>query len=161
MSGLLLMVVIILFVPMGAVLFNKTRCKGKLLCTILKDDKSTDTKLCRLDGGFVIYGDRAYDVYPDWVRVTRYPSGWPPMLQELVPHALYDEKDAIPLRWIQLSNRTVRSMELKSSLDENFFKKLVSESVKEGKIGFNWRKALPFVLVIAGVLGLVYMLMMR
>lgn len=156
----LVVLVMVLFVPIGVILWNKQRTKGKLLCTMVKDDKSTDTRLCRLDGGFVIYQERAYDVYPDLIRVTRFPGGWPTFLQELVPHALYDESDGIPLDWVNLGDRQIRSMELKAALDENFFRKIVHETVTEGKgFSFNWKKMVPYGLLVIGVMVLLYLVM--
>jgi len=141
--------------PVFLIMWNRQRCKGKMLCLILKKDKSLDIKLCQLWSDFVIYEDRAFDVYPDFVRIARYPMGWPAMLQELVPCALYLEEDAVPLDWIRLDQRHVRSMELKSALDENFFKKLVHETAEEMSTkSFNWRKVLPIVLLVIGLGGL-------
>jgi len=159
MSTLIVLVVIILLMPMVLILWNKKKTKGKLLCTMVKDDKSTDTRLCPLDGGFVIYKDRAYDVYPDVIRVTKYPSGWPSFLQELVPHALYDESNALPLDWINLSTDIkFRSMEVKAALDENFFKKIVQETVAQGKgLSLNMRKILPLGLGAIAILVVLYL----
>ena len=119
-------------------------------------------KLCALENDFVIYEDRAYEVYPDFVRITRFPMGWPAMLQELVPTLLYDEEDAIPLDWIDLDNRLERSMNLRSALEENWVRKLVHEAATEGA-GFkiNWRKVIPIALIAIGVIGLVSLLLLR
>jgi hypothetical protein len=82
--------------------------------------------------------------------------GWPPFLQELVPASLYLEEDGIPLDWVTLDQRKVRAMELKSALDENFFRKMVHETAQEASgSGVNWRKILPIALLVIGVLGLI------
>jgi len=142
--------------------WNRSRVKGKLLCYFVRKDRSLVSKLCEVVGDIVIYGDRAYDVYPDFVRITRFPMGWPALVQELVPSVLYDEEDAIPLDWINLDNRLERSMNLRSALEENWVRKLVHEAATEGT-GFkiNWRKVIPIVLVVIGVIGLVSLLIMR
>jgi len=154
--GFLLTLILVCLVLIG---YNKVRVRGKMLCYIVKDDKSVDGKLCRLQDDFVIYENRGYDVYPDLVRVARFPMGWPWILQELVPTALYDEKDAIPLDWINLGNRLESSMNLRSALDENWVRKLVHEAATEGGgFRFNWRKILPIALMAIGAIGLVVLI---
>jgi len=149
-------------VPLFLIAWNRQRVKGKLLCYFNKKDKSLLPKLCELVSNFVIFEDRAYEVYPDFVRLTRFPMGWPAMLQELVPTLLYDEEDAIPLDWINLSNRLESSMNLRSALEENWVKKLVHEAATEGSgTKLNWRKILPIALIGIGVVGLIILLFMR
>jgi hypothetical protein len=160
MQGLIVMGAMILFLPYLIIIWNKQRTKGKMLCMILREDKSVLMKLCELRDAWVIFQDRAYDVYPDFIRVCRFPSGWPGILQELVPAALYDEEDGIPLDWINLDNRLERSMELKAALDENWLRKLVKESATEGGSSINWRKIIPYILMGVGLIGLVYVLTM-
>lgn len=127
-----------------------------MLCFFLKKDKSVQTVLCALFNDFVIYQERAYDVYPDFIRLSRFPMGWPPFLQELVPAGLYLEEDGVPLDWVTLDQRKVRAMELKSALDENFFRKMVHETAQDAASGgINWRKILPIALLVIGVLGLI------
>ena len=158
-TGPLLLLITILLLPAFLIIWNRQRCKGKMLCFMLRKDKSLDVSLCKLWNDFVIYHDRAFDVYPDFVRLARFPMGWPSALQELVPSALYLEEDAIPLDWINLDDRKVRSMELRSSLDENFFRKMIHETTYEGGgISFNWRRALPFVLIALALLALGFFL---
>lgn len=117
-------------------------------------------KLCKLENDFVVFESRAYDVYPDLVRVSKFPMGWPAMFQEIVPSVLYDEEDAIPLDWIGLSHRLESSMNLKSALDENWVRKLVREAATEGKSGFNinWRKVLPLLMIAGGGVGLIVLI---
>lgn len=159
--NVLIPVVMVLFMLVGLIVWNRKRVAGKMLCFFVREDKSLVQKLCPLRDAWVIWGDRAYDIYPDFVRVTRFPSGWPLILQEVVPCALYDEEAAIPLDWITIGNREPRSMEIKAALDENWIRKLVEESAREGRVmRFDWRKYLPIILVIAGVVGLVFVLMM-
>jgi hypothetical protein len=154
--------IITIAAPLLLMLWNRQRVKGKILCVIVRKDKSTIMKLCELWNDFVIFEDRAYDVYPDYVRLTRFPMGWPAMFQELVPSALYNEEDAIPLDWIDLDERKESSMNLKSALEENWVRKLVHEAATEGA-GFklNWRKILPIALIVLGAIGLVIMFVIR
>ena len=148
--------------PLFLIAWNRQRVKGKMLCHFVRKDKSLDSKLCPLRFDFVEYGSRAYDVYPDFVRIARFPMGWPAFLQELVPVALYDEEDAIPLDWIKLDNRLESAMNLKSALEENWVRKLVHEAATEGQ-GFklNWRKIFPIVLIAIGVIGLIVLMIAR
>ncbi len=160
MTGPVVMVIIMLLMPFALIIWNRQRVKGKMLCYIVREDKSVISKLCQLREAFVLFENRAYDVYPDFVRLTRYPAGWPAFLQELVPCSLYDEEDAIPLDWIHLDNRLERSMELRAALDENWIRKLVQETSKEGAaFKINMKKVLPIALILIGGIGLVFLLM--
>lgn len=156
--GFLLTLIITLLILIG---WNKIRVRGKMLCTFVRGDKSVEDKLCRLQDDFVVDGNLAYDIYPDFVRVKRFPSGWPWILQEIVPAALYDEGDAVPLDWINLGNRLESAMNLKSALDENWIRKLVQETAHEGG-GFriNWRKIFPIILIAIGAIGLISLVAM-
>lgn len=162
MSLGVLALIITFLIPFMVILWNRQRVKGKILCYFVRKDKSVLGKLCELRSDFVVFQDRAYELYPDLVRVARFPMGWPAMFQELVPCVLYDEEDAIPLDWIRLDNRLERAMNLKSALDENWIKKLVHEAAAEGA-GFriNWRKAIPIAMILLGGIGLISMLAMR
>lgn len=161
MSAAAIAILITIMIPFAVIVYNRQRVKGKVLCYFVKKDKSVLGKLCEMKSDFIIYEDRAYDVYPDFVRVAKFPMGWPAFLQELVPCCLYDEEDAIPLDWINLDNRLERAMELRAALDENWLKKLVREAAVEGGFAFNWRRILPIALLVVGVGGLVVILAMR
>ena len=43
---------------------EQTEGEGEDAVSLCKKDKSLDSRLCELWNDFVIYGDRAYDVYP-------------------------------------------------------------------------------------------------
>ncbi len=96
MPGAVVTVLMVVLGLAGLSFWNKYRTRGKMLCYFARKDKSVTGQLCVLRSSFVIWKDRAYDVHPGFVRVARYPMGWPSMLQELVPAALYDEEDALP-----------------------------------------------------------------
>ncbi len=162
MSAGVVVLIITFLIPFMLLLWNKQRVKGKILCYFVRKDKSVLGKLCELRSDFVIFEERAYEVYPDFVRVAKFPMGWPSVFQELIPAALYDEEDAIPLDWVNLDNRLERSMNLRSALDENWIRKLVHEAATEGG-GFriNWRKIIPIVLIILGAIGLVALMVMK
>ncbi len=154
------LLIMIVMIPVVLIMWNRSRCKGKLLCFVLRNDKSLVSKLCVLKSSFVFWEDRAYDVYPDFIRLCRFPMGWPAALQELVPAALYDEENAIPLDWLTMEPAKERSMEVRAGLDENWLKKTVQETAAEGGSGlkFNWRKVFPILLIGIGVIGLIFIL---
>ena len=145
------------------IVWNRQRVKGKILGMIIRRDKSVLPKLLELRDDFVIWGTRAYELYPDFIRICRFPMGWPAFMQELVPAILLDEDDRTPLDWINLSNRQGSAMELRAALDENWVRKLVEESSKEPGIAgkFNWKKVLPILVIAGGVIGLIVMLYLR
>ena len=162
MNPAIIAVLVTIMIPFMIIVYNRQRVKGKVLCYFVRKDKSVLGKLCVMKSDFIVYEDRAYDVYPDFVRVAKFPMGWPAFLQELLPCCLYDEEDAIPLDWVNLGHRLESSMELKAALDENWMKKLVHEAAVEGNgFAFNWRRILPIALVVIGVGGLVVILAMR
>lgn len=140
--------------------YNKVRVRGKLLCYFLRDDKSVNPELCKLQDDLVIHGNRGYDVCPDVVRVMKFPTGWPWILQELIPAALYDEEDAVPLNWVTLEKVMESAMNIKSALEENWIRKLVHEQEREAGGGFklNWRKIFPIILMAGGAIGLIYLI---
>ncbi len=150
-----------LMLPLLVIVWNKMRVRGKMLCYFARKDKSLAGKLCSLKSSFVIWEDRAYDVYPGFVRVVRFPMGWPTIFQELVPCGLYDEEDALPKDWVTLDTPREGSLSLRAALDENWIKKLVSEAAAEGSSRINWRRILPIGLMIIGVGGLVLILVTR
>ena len=162
MNSLVVFIIMIVLFPAMIIFWNRQRVKGKMLCYFVRKDKSVIGKLCELKGAFVYWSDFAYDVYPDLVRVAKFPMGWPAFLQELVPASLYDEQDAIPLDWINMGNRLERAMELRAALDENWLRKLVHEAAAEGG-GFqiNWRRVLPIALIAVGVIGFVFIMFVR
>ncbi len=162
MYGPIVLLITFIGMPLALILWNRQRVKGRLFAIIARKDKSILPKLCELRNDFMIFESRAYEVYPDFIRLCRYPMGWPAFLQELVPTGLYDEEDSMPLDWIHIDKRLGRSMELRSALDENWIRKLVEESSKEGQtFGINWRKILPFLLLGLGLAGLVAIFVLR
>lgn len=162
MNSTTIAIFITFLLPGLLVVWNKMRTRGRILGYFARKDKSLDGRLCELRSSFVIYQDRAYDVYPDFVRVVRFPMGWPPFFQELVPCGLWDEEDALQKDWITLDTPKEGSMSLRAALDENWIKKLVQEAAAEGGgLRFNWRRIFPIALMVIGVVGLVVILTMR
>ncbi len=163
MESLVLVIAVTFIMPVMIIMWNRQRVKGKMLCCFVRKDKSVVFKLCQLKGAFVIWNQgmfsRQYDVYPDMVRLARFPQGWPAMLQELVPSALYDEDDAIPKDWIEMEAPKEGSMRLHAAMEERWVQKVTHEvSAPEAGVGFNWKRALPILLIGIGVLGLMFLL---
>lgn len=161
------MVILFVFIIGGAlvIFWNKRRIRGKMLCFFLQGDIYLKPALCEFQDDFVFYGDHAYDIYPQRVRLTRFPAGWPSILQEIVPTALYDVANGIPLNWNDLPDQKdarLRAMNIKSALGENAIRKLVQEAATEGGPGggfrLNWRKVLPIVLIVGGLIGFVFIM---
>jgi len=159
--GPVIALVITFLLPLVIIVYNKRRIQGKMLCYFARKDKSLVGELCELKASFVIWKDRAYDVYPDYCRVARFPMGWPWLFQEIVPAALYDEEDAIQKDWITLEPPKEGSLSLRAALEENWIKKLVAETSAEGGFKLNWRKILPIALLVIGALGLISILVMK
>ena len=162
MSGGTLAIFLTILIPFIVIVWNKMRCRGRILGYFARKDKSLDGRLCVLRDSFVIYGNRAFDLYPDYIRIVRFPMGWPAIFQEPMPCGLWDEEDALQKDWITLQPPSEGSLSLRAALDENWIRKLVQEASAEGSgFKFNWRKAAPIALVGVGILGLVAILMMR
>lgn len=150
------------FIPFFLMFWNKARVKGKVYCFFARKDKSLKGQLCMLRSSFIIFEDRAYDLYPDFIRVARFPMGWPSFLQELVPTGLWDEEDAVQKDWITLETPKEGSLRLRAALDENWIRKLVAEAAAEGGgLRINWKKILPIGLMLIGVIGLIVVLVMK
>lgn len=158
-----LVMFLVLVIGLAVIMFwNKMRVRGKIACFFLRGDTYMKGSLCEYHQDFVMYEERAYDLYPQRCRFTRFPSGWPSLLQEIVPCALYDYDNAIPLDWtnppVQLDAK-LRAMNVKSALMENMLRKMVEEASREaGAVGgfrFNWRKALPIILIVGGIIGFI------
>jgi hypothetical protein len=61
------------------------------------------------------------------------------------------------LDWIRLGKRELSSTETGVNLDPNIYRILVREGAKDGASqssgGFNWKRALPFLLIAIGIIG--------
>jgi len=154
MTGPVIIMVLLVLFPVGVILWIRQKVKGKVLGAILRKDKSVLFKLLELRDDFIVWENRAYELYPKFVRLALYPIGLPRFLQEIVPSVLLDEEDRVPLDWIELGKRLGSSMELKAALDENWLRKLVEEAANEGSgFKFNLKKLLPIGLIILGIVG--------
>jgi len=140
--GLLLMVV-----------WNKLRTTGKTLCLICEEDKSIKQRLLPGNADFVIdvhYGE-AYYIFPERVRLMRFPAGWPSFLQENVPALLVNRGDGEPLDWNNLSKRVVSALEVGAAMEPQWLKNIV-KGVQEGAGGTKLQRIMPLISVALGVI---------
>jgi len=162
-TGPIILLLVIVVLPVGIILWTRQRVKGKVLGAIVRKDKSVLFKLLELRDDFVIWENRAYELFPALVRIALFPIGFPRFLQEIVPTVLLDEEDRLPLDWVNIDNREGSAMELKAALEENWVRKLVQEAAAESGSGFqfNLKKMLPIGIILLGVIGLGVMLFLR
>lgn len=164
MAGPIAMLLVLVSGGVFLLFWNKKRVKGKVLGHFLSGEVMLKPVLCPCEESFVFYKGRAYDFYPSRVRFVGFPSGFPPILQETIPALLYDVDNAVPLNWndppVQNDAR-LRSMNVKSALMENMLRKMVEEASREpGTSGskINWKKILPMILVIGGIIGFIFVM---
>ena len=131
--GALVMLLIFMAGPMFLLLWNQQRTAGKLLCNFLTEDNGYVAKLLPVWQEFVLDGDVAYYIFPDRVRITRYPAGWPKFIQQPVPTALYEVGDAEPLDWHALGTRTVSAVEIGAALEPEWLRNFVRGAKEHGK----------------------------
>lgn len=164
-NNMIPMLILVILFPFLMIIFNKVRTNGKVLLVIAKEDRSVAFKLNKPDYElFVHYNRRAYQLNTNFARLTRYPFGWPGFMQEVVPAFLLDEAYRDPLNWVDLENRVANSLELGSALDENWIAKIVQESSKDASLTakkWSLKKALPFIIIGAGIIGLVVMFLLK
>lgn len=159
--GPVILLAMLCIMPLFVIFYIRKKVRGKMLCYFIRKDRSLVGSLCELKNDFVYWNNRAYDVYPDLVRLQRYPAGpmIPSFMQEIVPCSLYMEEYADPMDWVDLNKSGPRSMELEAALEENFFRKMIHEtSAEAGGKGFNFRKMLPIIVIVVALVGLIILL---
>jgi len=168
MDATLIMVGVVLIIPLGMIAINKLMCNGKVYANILREGQPMKQKLCKVERGFIVYNGCGYHMFDDLHRDVGYPSGWPVFMQEQVQAYLIDEKDGIPLNWNMLGDRPesrrVRAREVAASFDSEVYAGYLNKA-KEQSVPvkrFNFRKALPMILIAVGVLAVLgYFMFMR
>lgn len=168
MDTTLILVAVVILIPLGMVTVNKLMCRGKVMANILRDGQPMLQKLCRVERGLMIYNGCGYHLFDDLHRDVGYPSGWPVFMQEQVQAYLIDEKDGIPLNWNLLETwpdaRKVRAREIYASQDSEIYAGFLSKAREQSAPAkrFNFRKALPMILIAVGVLVVLgYFMFMR
>ena len=148
MEGVTFFVLFCVVIPVFIFFWNQNRTAGKVLAFILEEDKSVKISLYSIRGDFVLVGDEGYYIFPDRVRLTRYPGGWPTMLQQIVPVVLYNRGDAEPLDWNKLIKRTVSATEVGSAMEPEWLKNIV-RGAREGSKGDKTQRV--FLMVSIGI----------
>lgn len=144
--------------PFIIILWNKSRVKGKVIAIITRGDLWVQMSLCAMADDYIMYNGKGYECHPKLARLMSFPGGWPKALQETLPAFLIKEDDGVPLDWVRIGCRQVSSTEIGVNLDPNIYRILVREGSKEGSggasvSGFNWKRALPVLLIAIGIIG--------
>lgn len=159
MIGPVIMIATFVLAPFIIILWNKSRTKGKVVAVITRGDLWAQITLCQMQDDYIMFNGKGYEVHPKLARLIAFPGGWPKFLQETLPGFLLREDDGIPLDWVNLGERKLSSTETGVNLDPNIYRILVREGAKDGGAqssgGFNWKRVLPIILIIVGVIGFI------
>ena len=157
MVGPIILIATFILFPFLIILWNKSRTKGKVVTVITRGDLWALVALCEMKDDYIMYNGKGYEVHPKLARLMAFPGGWPKFLQETLPSFLLREDDGVPLDWVRLGKREISATETGVNLDPNIYRILVKEGAKEGSTqsgsGFNWKRALPFLLIAIGIIG--------
>lgn len=146
----MLYLVMILAIPLMIVVWNQQRCAGKMLCFFLDQAKFLKPKLLPADDDFVYDQQEgaAYYIFPERVRLTRFPAGWPIFLQQNIPTVLYETGNGEPLDWNDLSARVVSSKELGAAMEPKWLQNIV-QGAREGVGESKWQRMMPMLTLAA------------
>jgi len=133
--GAVIMLMVLAFVPVAGFFWMRSRITGRMLCWIMEDDRSAKQAMLKVAGDFVTIDDERYVVSPEAVRLIRYPSGWPPWMQQVVPCSLYARGNAVPIDWATATPTSLSSTELGSILDPNWMRLIVKGTREQGVEG--------------------------
>ena len=148
MEGITFFVLFAVVIPVALFFWNQNRTAGKVLTLILEEDKSLTISPNPIKGDFVLVGDEGYYIFPDRVRFMRYPSGWPKVLQQIMPAVLYNRGDGEPLDWNKLVRRTVSATEVGAAMEPEWLKNIV-RGAREGSKGDKTQRV--FLMVSIGI----------
>jgi hypothetical protein len=134
--GPVLMLAIVVFSPMLLFLWNYKRCANKVAAYFLEESTSLKPELCKTYGDdWILSKDGAYRLNTDKTRNVRFPSGWPSMLQQVVPALLYQRGNLDPLDWRTLNlEKHLSAREVGALLDPEWLRALV-KGIREGAGG--------------------------
>jgi hypothetical protein len=135
LMGAAVFLLVMAFVPVAAFFWMRSRVTGRMLCWIMDDDRSAKQTMLKVAGDFVTIDDERYVVSPDAVRLIRYPAGWPPWMQQVVPCSLYARGNAVPIDWATATPTALSSVELGSILDPNWMRLIVKGTRDQGTEG--------------------------
>ena len=155
----MVMILTVVLFPLVMMIAIRQRVANKMLCIFLVKDKSLRPKLLPIEGDFVKYDGEAYNVDGDFIRMVRYPLGWPKLFQQVVPSALYmlgthEQKD-----WVTVTGKGVSAREVGVTLQPYWMEQMVSGT--RGKpLQTRWEKMAPMLAVVIGGLCLLIMLVL-
>tara|TARA_Y100000296_G_C5120244_1_gene230003 strand:+ start:431 stop:967 length:537 start_codon:yes stop_codon:yes gene_type:complete len=133
--GPVIMLLLVALVPVAAFFWMRSRVSGRMLCWIMEEDRSAKQTMLKVQGDFVVVDDERYVVTPEAVRLIRYPSGWPPWMQQIVPCSLYSRGNAAPIDWATSTPTHLSATELGSILDPNWMRLIVRGTKEGGTVG--------------------------
>ena len=155
-TGPVVFVAMMLVGPMIAFFVMRAKTAGKMLCKILEKDKSSRSYMQRVQGNWIIIAGDRYIVNPEAVRFTRYPSGWPMWMQQVVPECLYEKGNATPLSWNTVQPIAFNAKDLATVLEPEWLSRLVKGTQEVGKSPGRER---TIQMVTLGAVGLVAVLL--
>ena len=152
--GPVVMLLVMAFVPVAAFFWMRSRVTGRMLCWIMEDDRSAKQAMLKVAGDFVTIDDERYVVSPEAVRLIRYPAGWPPWMQQVVPCSLYSRGNAVPIDWATSTPTALSSTELGAILDPNWMRLIVKGTREQGE-GSGTSRMITFVSLGLGAISVV------
>lgn len=132
----------------------RARTSGKLLCVMLESDRTARQYLKKVQGSFVRFPDSNYLVVGDSIRFVRYPTNWPPFLQQTIPSALYNRGDTQPLSWTSAQHQGMSANELAAVLEPEWMRAIVKGTQASGTQG-RLQTMMPMLTLMASALALV------
>ena len=108
---------------------------GKMLCVFVEGNRTAQIKLLKVRDDLVTFGaDKdKYGVDGNYVRLVRYPMGWPSFFQVTVPCVIYEMGRFDPLNWLNLGEPGASSKEVGAVLDP-FWLSLIVKGTKAGQL---------------------------
>jgi len=134
MLQVIFMLFIFTFVALIVSVWVRFSTNNKVFCWFLEGDRSARVKLLKIvDNDFVVYGGDKYGVDPEYVRMVRYPMGWPPFFQIPVPCVMFEVGRFSPVNWIDCGEPGASSKEVAAVLDPHWMS-LIVKGTKAGQI---------------------------
>ena len=160
MSGIISFLFTIILGCFLVFLWNQRRTIGKILVLFLEGDKYVRVCLLPVRGDFVMdfKTGEAYYIFPERVRLIRFPIGWPSILsfmQQIVPCVEYVRGDGEPLNWNKPAERTVSSKEVGAAMEPEWLSNLVRGYREAEGGGSKWQRMLPVLGLGIGLITLI------
>lgn len=162
-STVVMMMMVLILGPVMFYLYTKFRVVGKMGCFFLEKDKSITFKLYKVRGPHVEVDDEIYGVNPKNIRFIRFPFGWPPVLQQVVPCSLYQREDYQPLdindpvSWAHLIPSKDNAIEISAVLEPRWLAAIVRGTKEGAPEPGKYQKLLPLMTLGVVVVTLVFL----